>query len=298
MKIGFIGLGRMGGNMVLNLIDHKHKVIVYNRTASVTRGFVRKGAIGSYSYDEMVGKLPKRRVVWMMVTASVVDKVIDDVLPLLSRGDVLIDGGNSYFKESIRRAKRVSKKGVHYLDVGTSGGIDGARHGACMMIGGNRRVFKDVEKLFRDMCVKDGYGYMGESGSGHFVKMVHNGIEYSMMSAIGEGLEAVRKFSGKFNTDMKVVGKVYSHGSIIESRLMSWADKGMNRPYYRKIGGKVPRGETEGEMEELIKMAKMPVLRTAVKERKATRKKASEFGRIISVTRNEFGGHKFNEKKK
>ncbi|MAH07359.1 6-phosphogluconate dehydrogenase (decarboxylating) [Candidatus Pacearchaeota archaeon] len=298
MKIGFIGLGRMGGNMVLNLIDHGHKVVVYNRTGSITRGFVRKGAVGSYSYSEMMGKLPKKKVVWMMVTASVVDKVIDDVLPLLNRGDVLIDGGNSYFKESVRRAKKVGKKGVHYLDVGTSGGVDGARHGACMMVGGNRKVFSEVEKLFRDMCVKDGYGYMGKRGSGHFVKMVHNGIEYGMMSAIGEGLEAVRKFSKGFGTDLKEVRKVYSHGSIIEGRLMGWADKGMGRSYYRRISGKVPRGETEGEMEELVKMADMPVLKTAVRERKKTRKKASEFGKIVSVMRNEFGGHGFSGKGK
>lgn len=296
MKIGFVGLGRMGGNMVFNLMDKGHKIVVYNRTSEVTRKFVKKGAIGSYSFEEMVGKLSGQKVIWLMITARAVDENINNLLPYLNKGDILIDGGNSYYKDSIRRANNLKKKGVHYLDVGTSGGIDGARHGACMMIGGEKKIFKKVEKLFRDMCVKDGYGYMGSSGSGHFVKMVHNGIEYGMMSAIGEGVNAVKKHSKKFKTDLKEVTKVYSHGSIIEGRLMDWTRIGMNRNYFKKISGKVPKGETEEEMKNLIKLANMPILKQSVNERKKTRKNGSFFGKLISVMRNEFGGHKFSGK--
>ncbi len=145
------------------------------------------------------------------------------------------------------------------------------------------------------MCVKDGYGYMGESGAGHYVKMVHNGIEYGMMSAISEGIEAINKKKNKFKTNLNEVTKVYSNGSIIEGRLMSWTRKGMKKPYFKNISGKVPKGETEREMEELTKIANMPVLKQAIKERKKTRKKPSEFGKIISVMRDEFGGHKFSK---
>ena len=296
MKIGFIGLGRMGGNMVLNLIDHKHKVVAYNRTNNITRKFEKKGATGSYTYNELIDKLPKQKIIWMMITASAIDNLIKDLTPLLNKGDILIDGGNSYFKDSIKRATKLKKLGISYLDVGTSGGVNGARFGACMMIGGEKKIFNKTKSLFKDMCVKEGYGYMGKNGSGHFVKMVHNGIEYGMMSAIGEGISTIKKFSKKFNTDINEVTKVYSNGSIIKSRLMNWTAKGMKRQYYKNISGKVPKGETEKEMQELIKMAKVPILNQAVKERKATRKKPSEFGKIISVTRNEFGGHKFNKK--
>ena len=297
MKIGFIGLGRMGGNMVLNLKDKGNSVVAFNRSSDVTKKFERKGIIGVYSLEELIGKLPKQKIIWLMIKAGKpVDDQIGKLARYLKKGDIIIDGGNSYFKDSIRRADNLKRKGISFLDVGTSGGMEGARYGACMMIGGEKKIFKKTEKLFRDMCVKDGYGYMGVSGSGHFVKMVHNGIEYGMMSAIGEGLSAVDKFSKKFKIDMDEVSKVYSHGSIIESRLIDWARIGMKRPYFNKVSGEVPKGETEMEMVSLIKMAEMPVLKQAVRERKKTRKKSSYFGKIISVMRNEFGGHSFEKK--
>ena len=294
MRIGFVGLGRMGMNMVLNLLDKRHIVVAYNRRADKVKECVKNGAIGAYSLKEMTSKLGKNRVIWVMVPSNAVDSILEELVPFLDRGDIIIDGGNSYFNDSIKRYKMLRKKGIEFLDCGTSGGIYGARHGACMMIGGDKKTFKKVEVLFKNMCVKNGYGYIGGSGSGHFVKMVHNGIEYGMMSAIGEGMQAVKE--SKFNVDMKEVAKVYSHGSIIESRLMSWLeDSYKKKGYLDKIKGSVPKGETEKEMESLEKMADMPVLRAARKMRVKTRKKPEYRGKLISAMRNQFGGHKVNK---
>ena len=298
MKIGFIGLGRMGRNMVLNLIEHAHEVVVYNRTPKVTKEFIKETnkALASFSIEELIEKLPKQKIIWLMIKAGKpIDDTISSLLPHITKEDIIIDGGNSYFKDSIRRFNLLEKKGVHFLDIGTSGGIEGARKGACMMIGGEKSVFKWIEKLFKDLCVKNGYGYMGKTGSGHFVKMVHNSIEYGMMSSIGEGLNTIKKYEKKFGININEVTKVYSHGSIIEGKLMKWVDQGLKRPYFKKIKGSVPKGETEEEMKKLSKLLEMPVLKQAVKEREITRKKPSYAGKIISVIRNEFGGHTFEK---
>jgi len=300
MKLAFIGLGRMGSNMVLNLLGHKHKVIGYNRSPGPTRKLMKKGMVGAFSVEEVVEKLGKgRKIIWLMVPAGkVVDEMISRFSPHLQRGDLVVDGGNSYFEDSVRRWKSLKKKGIHYLDCGTSGGMEGARHGACMMVGGEKRVFFGVEKLFRDMCVPKGYGYMGKSGSGHFVKMVHNGIEYGMMGAIAEGMQAVERYSRKSGGDVKTIAKVYSHGSIIESRLMSWMQKSYDtKGYLDAISGKVPKGETEEEMKKLGKLAIMPVLKTAIGERVRSRKKPSYSGKLTAAMRNQFGGHKVNKLK-
>ena len=292
MKLGFIGLGRMGSNMVLNLLDKKHTVIAYNRSRAKVTPVVRKGAKGVATYSELIAKLQRPRIVWLMVTSAAVDSVLREVVPLLNRGDIVIDGGNSYFKHSIRRYHKLKKKGLKFLDVGTSGGMGGARHGACMMIGGDKDAFKKTEKLYRDMCVKNGYGYMGKTGAGHFVKMVHNGIEYGMMSAIAEGLQAVKKHNKTFGTNLKEVAKVYANGSIIESRLVSWVLQAYNtKGYLESIKGTVPKGETEVEMENLEKLAHMPVLRTARQMRVKTRKKPTYAGKLVAAMRNLFGGH-------
>src|SRR3989344_5822499 len=211
MRLGFIGLGRMGSNMVLNLMDKKHEVVVFNRSREPIEEMEKKGAIGSYSLDEFFRKLGKDRIIWIMIKAGQpIDEMIGKLMPYLKKDDVLVDGGNSYFEDSIRRAGGLKKKGVYFLDCGTSGGMNGARYGACMMIGGEKSVFLKIETLFRDMCVKNGYGYMGGSGAGHFVKMVHNGIEYGMMGALAEGMEAVNNKMDKFKTDLKEVAKVYA----------------------------------------------------------------------------------------
>ena len=299
MKIGFVGLGRMGYNMVLNLIEQGDEVVVYNRSPKNTRSLAKKkGVVGSFSLEEMVGGLRGRKVIWLMISAGKpVEEVLKDLVPLLKRGDIIIDGGNSNFKDSIKRYFELKKEGINLLDCGVSGGILGARNGASMMVGGNKKIFEKVEKLFRHMCVKDGYGYMGKTGSGHFVKMVHNGIEYGMMGAIAEGVTAVRDYPLKI--DFKKAIKVYANGSIIESKLMSWLlDSYDKKGYLNSISGEVPLGETEKEMEDLEKIAKMDILRQARKMRVETRKKPSYAGKLISAIRNQFGGHAVNKKKR
>jgi 6-phosphogluconate dehydrogenase len=298
MKLGFIGLGRMGSNMVLNLAEKGHKIVALNRSPEPTRKLAKKKNItGAYSIEELISKLPKQKIVWLMIpSGKPVDDTIASLLTHLKKGDIIIDGGNSYFKDSQRRYKALKRKGINFLDCGTSGGIEGARNGACMMIGGDKGAFKKTEKLFKDMCVKDGYGYMGESGAGHFVKGMHNGIEYGMMGALAEGLSGIQKHNKEFKTDLKEVAKVYAHGSIISGRLASWLQQGVNRKYYNKISGSVPKGETEEEMAKLEKMAPLKILHQARLMRVKTRRSPSLIGKLIAVMRNEFGGHKFKKK--
>ena len=184
--IGFIGLGRMGQNMVLNLLDNKWKVTIYNRSPEkVKKLSKKKNIIPSYSLEEFIKKIPKPRIIWLMVTAGkATDAVINQILPYSSKGDTIIDGGNSFYEISMNRGKKLKKKGIHFLDVGVSGGLEGARKGASLMIGGDKKIFRRIEPLFKSLAVKDGYGYMGSSGSGHFVKGIHNAIEYGMMGAL------------------------------------------------------------------------------------------------------------------
>lgn len=291
MKIGFIGLGRMGENMVLNLMDHKHKIVGYDVNSKVVNKLGKKGMIKASSISDMVSKLNKR-IIWIMVPSKFVDNVLKELIPFLKQGDIVIDGGNSFYKDSMRRSDLLKKKGVNFLDCGTSGGMEGARDGACMMIGGNNKVFSSVEVLFKDMCVKNGYGYMGKSGSGHFVKMVHNGIEYGYMGALAEGFRAIE--SQKFGTDLETVSKVYAHGSIIESKLASWLyDAFRTKDFLKNISCEVPKGETEDEMKMLEKMSNMPVL-TAARKMRVNSRKHKVCGKLIAAMRNLFGGHKTN----
>lgn len=292
MTLGFIGLGRMGKNMVLRLLEKKHRVVAYARSVEAIQSVESAGAVGAYSVGELVGNLRTPRVIWLMITAGKpINDVLASLLPLLSKGDTVIDGGNSFYKDSQQRAQRLAKINIHFLDVGTSGGVDGARHGACMMIGGPQAAFKKTEPLYRDMCVKDGYGYMGVSGAGHFVKMVHNGIEYGMMGAIAEGIQAIHKHSKRLGIDVEKATEVYAHGSIIESRLLSWVVDGMKRKDFESIVGSVPKGETEEEMERLEQLTSMKMLTVARLMRAATRKKPSFSGKLLATMRNEFGGH-------
>jgi 6-phosphogluconate dehydrogenase len=292
LKIGFVGLGRMGGNMVLNLLDHDYPVVVFNRTKEKMAEFVLAGAEAADSVSDLVAKLPERKVVWLMVTAAALDQMIAEVAPLLKAGDIIVDGGNSYYKDSQRRYIELKKKGISFMDVGTSGGIGGARHGACIMIGGDKESFDYTKEIFEAMAMPDSFAYFGGSGSGHYVKMVHNGIEYGMMSAIAEGFEVMK--NSDLNLDLKAIAKVYSHGSIVESKLTAWLSEAYNEVgYLDSISGEVPKGETEEEMKKLLTEAegKMPSLENAIKVREQTRAKASYAGKLVSAMRNKFGGH-------
>ena len=299
MKIGFVGLGRMGSAMVENLAEHRHSIVVYNRSSGPARKLARKKNIfASSSLEDMVSQLPARKIIWLMVTAGKpVDLILKNLIPLLKRGDIIIDGGNSFYKDSIRRHATLRKHGIYFFDCGTSGGIKGARNGACMMIGGDKKMFKVVEPLFRSMCVTNGYSYMGRNGGGHFVKMVHNGIEYGMMGAINEGFLALEKYEKSFGYNLRDVSKVYSNGSIIEGRLMNWLWASFRQERYLKsISCEVPVGETEMEMKKLEKLSRMKILREARLMRKRTRK-LGRCGRLIAAMRNQFGGHAVAKKR-
>jgi len=295
LKIGFIGLGRMGSNMVSNLLDHKYEVVVYNRTKEKMEEVVKQGAVPSSSISELVNFLPEKKVVWLMVNAGeALDAVLAELTPLLKEGDIVVDGGNSYYKDSQKRYENLKKLGISFMDCGTSGGMGGARNGACLMIGGDRESYNYIQNVFKDLAIPDGFAYLGDSGAGHYVKMVHNGVEYGMMSALGEGFETIK--NSNLNINLKEVAKVYSHGSIVESKLMGWLAEAFNEEgYLDAISGEVPKGETEEEMKKLLTETEMPSLMNAIKVRENSRTKPSYAGKLISAMRNKFGGHKVNK---
>lgn len=200
MKVGLVGLGKMGINLGQNLLDQRHDVVAFDVNSNAVEQMKGYGASGVSSLQELVQSLETPRVVWLMVPHTVVDSVISEVKPLLAEGDIVIEAGNSHYKESIRRYNELKENKIHFMDVGTSGGMEGARNGACYMIGGDHEAWEIVEPIFRDTAVENGYLYAGEAGSGHFLKMVHNGIEYGMMAAIGEGFEVLEKASSTMIT--------------------------------------------------------------------------------------------------
>ncbi len=292
-EIGFVGLGKMGQKMVPSLISKGYTVAAYDISRESVDKIKNAGAIPAYSIQDMVQSLHRRKVILIMVPAGKpADDVVSELFSLLSSGDIVIDGGNSYFEDSIRRYNLLKSKGINFLDVGVSGGVDGAMNGACMMVGGDRHIFDEVEFLFKDLCVKDGYGYIGKNGAGHFIKMVHNGIEYGMMAALSEGMQAIDQYKEKFDFDVKEIVKVYSHGSIIEGKLVNYLGSALKDSGFESISGEVPKGETEDEMEKLEKLSEMLILRQARMTRVATRKNPSYSGKITAALRNQFGGHK------
>ncbi len=303
MRIGFYGLGRMGHNIVLHLLDEKHErhekrsrhsVVAYNRHSDKTRKIARRGAVPSYSVEEFVKKLPRPRKIWLMVPAGrPVDAVIRQLLPHMNRGDIIIDGGNSFYRDSVRRHAALKKRGISFLDCGTSGGLEGARHGACLTIGGDRTVFKRCEALFRAVAAKGGYAYVGPAGAGHFVKMVHNGMEYAMLQATGEGFELLRRGPYR-NLDLRKMADVWSHGSVIRSWLMELAADAFRKdPKLSRIRGRVGGGQTGAWSVKTAKKYRVavPSVELALRIRKKSRKKDTFSSRVIAALRQEFGGH-------
>ncbi len=299
MKIAYIGLGKMGFAMVERLLEKGHTVVANNRSRESIDKIAEKGAIPAYTIDEMISQFgAERKIVWMMVPWQSVDQVLSEVLPKLSAGDILIDGGNSPYFETVKRAKFITDKDVKFLDIGTSGGPGGARNGACLMIGGDKSAYLELEDLFRDLALPNGYGFMGDYGAGHFVKMVHNGIEYGMMQAIGEGFEVMKK--APFNLDLQAVTDIYSHGSVIESRLVSWLGSA-----YKKHGVDLAdiSGEVahSGEGEWTVRAADelgvpVEVIKNSLEFRKKSIGNPTYTGQVVSALRNEFGGHDVSKK--
>lgn len=293
MRIGFIGLGRMGMNAVYNLKDKGVDAIAYNRSPEPVDEVKKNGIKGVHSLKELVEALPKPRIVLIMVTAGKpVDLVIEGLLEYAQKDDILVDCGNSFYKDSIRRSRELARKGIHYMDCGTSGGLAGARYGACLTIGGDERIFKKLEGLFRKMAVKGGYAYVGPSGAGHFVKVTHNGIEYALLQAYGEGFEILKR--GPYKLDFEKIARVWSHGSIIRSYLTELAAEAFRKdPGLDKIEGIVGGGETGKWTVDTAKElgANADIIKTALEMRIRTRANPTFAGKVVAALRNEFGGH-------
>ena len=293
MEIGIVGLGRMGANIARRLIAGGHRVVVYNRTATKTREMEQEGAIGAYSLEELVETLTEPRVIWLMIPAGdPVTQMIERLTPLLSPGDVLVDGGNSFYKDSIRRARRLRAHGIHYLDVGTSGGIWGLEIGYCLMIGGEKEVFGRLEPIFRTLAPEDGYAYVGPSGAGHFVKMVHNGIEYGLLQAYTEGFEILR--ASDYDLDLAQLAELWNHGSVIRSWLLELAARAFrDDPSLSNIAGYVEdSGEGRWTVLECIERdVPAPVITLSLLSRFRSRQEESFTAKVIAALRKEFGGH-------
>ena len=333
MQLGMIGLGRMGANMVRRLIKNGHQCVVYDRSPQTVNDLVKEKAVGASSLADLVKKLQKPRAVWLMVPAAVVDKSIADLLPLLEAGDILIDGGNSYYIDDIRRATELAAKKIHYVDVGTSGGIWGLERGYCMMIGGEPDVVKSLDPIFATLApgrgndiprtpgrdniggtAEQGYLHCGPNGAGHFVKMVHNGIEYGLMAAYAEGLGVLRDANiGKqkhevdaettplrdpdhyqYDFNLRDIAEVWRRGSVVASWLLDLTAAALVKdPELKQFEGRVSdSGEGRWTIKAAIDEAvPTPVLSTALYQRFTSRGEADYQDKLLSAMRFQFGGH-------
>ena len=293
VKLGLVGLGKMGMNLGLNMMDHGHQVTAFDVSPEAVKKFREAGGGGASSLADLVQNLATPRIVWLMVPqGKIVDNLLDELRPLLTKGDIVIEAGNSHYKDSLRRAELLTGEGLHYFDVGTSGGMDGARNGACYMIGGDKQVFETIEPLFRDTAVPNGYLYTGPSGSGHYSKMVHNGIEYGMMAAIGEGFEILEK--GPFDYDYEALAKVWSNGSVIRGWLMELTQSAFSKdPKLAGIRGVMhSSGEGKWTVEEALDVqVAAPVIALSLLMRYRSAEDDTFTGKVVAALRNEFGGH-------
>jgi len=331
-QLGMIGLGRMGANMVRRLIRAGHQCVVYDRSQQTVKELVKEKAVGAGALDDLVKKLAKPRAIWLMVPAAVVDQTIAELVPLLDQGDILIDGGNSYYVDDLRRAGELAKKGIHYVDVGTSGGVWGLERGYCMMIGGETDVVQQLDPIFATLApglgniprtsgrqklngtAEQGYLHCGPNGAGHFVKMIHNGIEYGIMAAYAEGLGVLKAANAgkrKGDTDAETtplrdpeqyqyefnltdIAEVWRRGSVIASWLLDLtANALVADPELARFTGRV---SDSGEGRWTIKAAidegvPVPVLTTALYERFTSRGEANYQDKVLSAMRFGFGGH-------
>lgn len=299
MNTAFIGLGKMGLNMVEHLLELGEKVAVYDLSRDVVEALALKGAEPAYSLEQLVRTVQHPRVVWLMVPAgNPVDEVLASLILYLDRGDIVVDGGNSHYADSVQRAVRLLEQGIRFLDAGTSGGLEGARHGACIMVGGDRDAYIAIEPLLEALCVPGGYGYMGRSGSGHYVKMVHNGIEYGMMQAMGEGFDLLE--SSGFELDHAEVARVWSNGSVIRGWLMDLAARAFEKD--GKLGylaGNIAdSGEGRWSVEAALRQqVSIPVISASLFRRYRSRSENNFSDKVVAALRHEFGGHGFTSER-
>ena len=332
MRIGMVGLGRMGGNMVRRLLRGGHECVVTSRSAGPAQELAKEGAVAAASLQDLVGKLPAPRAIWLMVPAAAVDGSIEILAPLLQKDDVLIDGGNSYYIDDLRRSESLARQGIHYLDVGTSGGIWGLERGYCLMIGGPEKAVRRLEPVFKTLApgrgalpatpgrqagagtAEEGYLHCGPSGGGHFVKMVHNGIEYGLMAAYAEGLNILRHADvGKqgrsvdaetsplrhpehfrYDFNLAEVAEVWRRGSVVASWLLDLAASALAKdPSLANFSGRVSdSGEGRWTINAAVEEgAPAPVLSAALFQRFSSRGEGEFAQKVLSALRAEFGGH-------
>ncbi len=294
MKIGFIGLGKMGMNMVQRLLNGGHEIVAYAHSESSIRTAEEKGASGAGSLEDIVNGLNSPRVIWLMVPAGdATEESIKGLAPLLSDGDLIIDGGNSMYKNSIRRAEELKKRGISFLDIGTSGGIWGLKIGYCMMVGGDKGAFELAEPILKTLAPEDGYAHVGPNGAGHFVKMVHNGIEYALLQSYAEGFE-IMNAKKEFNLDLHKIANLWNQGSVIRSWLLELAEEAFRKePGLDSIRGYVEdSGEGRWTVAEAIEAdVPAPIITLSLLERFSSRQTESFSDKVIAALRNEFGGH-------
>lgn len=294
MQIGLIGLGRMGMNMARRWLQGGHEVIAFNRSQGKVKILEQEGARGATSIEDLVKRLRSPRVVWLMLPADTVDTHIESVLPLLSKGDLIVDGGNTKFKDDIRRAEQLAESGVHYMDAGVSGGIWGLKNGYCTMVGGERADFERIEPLLKTLAPKGGYLHCGPVGAGHFVKMIHNGIEYGLMQAYGEGFEILKASPYAEGLDMGQVAHLWNQGSVVRSWLLELLEHAFgDDPNLEGIKGYVEdSGEGRWTVEQAVELGvPATVLSHALFARFRSREKDAFSDKVLAALRNEFGGH-------
>jgi 6-phosphogluconate dehydrogenase len=293
MRIGFIGLGRMGANMVRRLLRDKHEIVAYNRTAEKTKEIAGEGADGAFSIAELVGKLEKPRAVWIMVPAGdATEAQIEELLEHLEPGDTIIDGGNTNFHDDQRRHPELRKKGIDYIDAGVSGGIWGLANGFCLMVGGDPEPVKRLEPVFLSLAPKDGYLHVGGPGAGHYVKMVHNGIEYGLMQAYAEGFEIMH--ASDYRLDLQKISTLWNHGSVVRSWLLELAERAFagDQDLKHLKGWVADSGEGRWTVQEAIdKDVPAPVITLSLLTRFRSRQDDSYGAKVLAALRNEFGGH-------
>jgi 6-phosphogluconate dehydrogenase len=294
MQLAMIGLGRMGGNMVQRLLQGGHEVVVYDRSAEAVKPHVAMGASAAKDLTDLSARLKAPRVVWIMVPAGApVESTIDQLLPALAKGDTIIDGGNSNYKDSARRAAKVKERGVEFIDAGTSGGIWGLTVGYCLMIGASPEAFTRCEPIFKTLAPPDGYAHVGPPGAGHYVKMIHNGIEYGLLQAYAEGYEILHA-SKDFRLDLKQISAVWNRGSVVRSWLNELAERAFTKDAdLTALKGYVEdSGEGRWTVQEAIDLdVPAPVITLSLLARFRSRQADSFGAKVIAALRNEFGGH-------
>lgn len=293
MQVGIIGLGKMRFNLALNLKRNKYDVVAQDVNTEFVSQIGNEGIETAYTVEELCKKLKDRKVIWLMVPAGeIVDSVIDSLFPYLTKNDIIIDGGNSNYKDSKRRYAKLKEHGIDFLDCGTSGGTSGALNGACTMIGGDAEVFDYVSQVFKDISVENGSLYTGAAGSGHFTKMVHNGIEYGMMQSIAEGFEVFEH--SEFDIDFHKTAKLFNHGSVVRSWLMELTENAFSKD--AKLDGIKGIMHSSGEGKWTLETAldlgvPTPVIALSIMMRYRSQMSDTFSGKVVAALRNEFGGH-------